>query len=49
MIELPNNWDQLESEHYRQFDPYDEDLKCEDCGEIGECCECEPEIGEGEL
>lgn len=35
MIELPNSWDQLESEYYRHFDPYDleedEEIFCDMC------------------
>ena len=26
-VRLPNNWDQLESEYYRHFDPYDVDYE----------------------
>ena len=44
MINLPNNWDQVESEHYKHFDPYDEGVYCEECdAEAGDLCICEKE------
>lgn len=42
MIELPNNWDQLESEYYKHHDPYDDYLFCEECeAEKEDLCICE--------
>ena len=30
MVELPDNWGQLESEHNRHYDPYA--IRCSECG-----------------
>lgn len=41
MIDLPDNWDQLESEYYKHHDPYDQ-FFCEICDAIKEdFCICE--------